>query len=116
MRNVTYGMGVSLDGYIADRNGGIAWSAPDEELHRFHNEQTRAVGVELYGRRMYETMRYWETAADDPAPPSAMSPPGCSFRRAISAARSPEASSAPPSARSTRRWSPECRASRPAAG
>ena len=70
MRNVTYGMGVSLDGYIADRNGGIGWSAPDEELHRFDNEQTRAVGLELYGRRMYETMRYWETAADDPAAPA----------------------------------------------
>ncbi len=42
---------------------------PDEELHRFHNEQTRATGVHLCGRRLYETMRYWETAHEDPAAP-----------------------------------------------
>ena len=59
MRKLIYGMGVSLDGYIADGAGAIDWSAPDEELHRYHNEQGRETGVNLYGRRMWETMRVW---------------------------------------------------------
>ena len=54
-------MGSSLDGFIAGPDGEIDWSAPDEELHRFHNEQTRNVGVHLCGRRLYEVMAYWET-------------------------------------------------------
>jgi dihydrofolate reductase len=65
MRKVIYSMGVSLDGFIAGPNGEIAWSAPDEELHRFHNQQARELGAELYGRRLYETMRVWETWADE---------------------------------------------------
>jgi dihydrofolate reductase len=69
MRRLIYSMGVSLDGFIADRDGHIDWSAPDEELHRFHNQHAREVGVELYGRRMYETMTYWETADDKPSVP-----------------------------------------------
>jgi dihydrofolate reductase len=67
MRKVIYSMGVSLDGFIADRDGGIDWSGPGEELHRFHNEQARAAGVHVYGRRLYEAMRYWETAEENPA-------------------------------------------------
>ena len=67
MRKLTYGMGVSLDGFIADRDGAIDWSAPDEELHRFHNQQAREVGVELYGRRLYEDMLTWETADQQPS-------------------------------------------------
>jgi dihydrofolate reductase len=67
MRNVIYSMGVSLDGFIADRGGGFGWSAPDEELHRFHNEQARELGAHLCGRRLYEVMVYWETADKDPA-------------------------------------------------
>ncbi|MDB4993843.1 MAG: dihydrofolate reductase [Myxococcaceae bacterium] len=69
MRKLIYGMGVSLDGYIAAPGNDIGWSAPDEELHRFHNQQAREAGVELYGRRLYETMRYWETADQNPAAP-----------------------------------------------
>jgi dihydrofolate reductase len=60
-------MGVSLDGFIAGPGGEIDWSAPDEELHRFHNEQTRVLGVHLCGRRLYEEMLYWETADQDPS-------------------------------------------------
>jgi dihydrofolate reductase len=67
MRNVIYSMGVSLDGFIAGPNGEIDWSAPDEELHRFHNEQTRELGAHLCGRRLYETMVYWETADQNPS-------------------------------------------------
>lgn len=67
MRKLIYSMGVSLDGFIAGRGGEIDWSAPDEELHRFHNQQARAIGLHLCGRRLYETMVYWETAHEDPA-------------------------------------------------
>lgn len=62
MRSVIYAMGISLDGYIAGPDGGIDWTAPDEELFRFVTEETRAVGVHLLGRRLYETMLYWESA------------------------------------------------------
>jgi dihydrofolate reductase len=61
MRKVIYSMGVSLDGFIAGPEGEIDFSAPDEELHRFHNEQTRELGLHLCGRRLYETMLPWET-------------------------------------------------------
>jgi len=67
MRKLIYSMGVSLDGFVAGPGGEIDWSAPDEELHRFHNQQAREVGVDLYGRRLYETMRYWETAEERPS-------------------------------------------------
>jgi dihydrofolate reductase len=62
-------MGVSLDGFIAAPDGEIDWSAPDEELHRFHNQQARETGAHLYGRRLYEVMRYWETAEENPSAP-----------------------------------------------
>lgn len=61
MRTLSYSMGVSLDGYISGPDGEIDWSAPDEELHRFHNEQTRELGAHLLGRRLYEVMLPWET-------------------------------------------------------
>jgi dihydrofolate reductase len=67
MRKLIYSMSVSLDGFIAGPNGEIDWGAPDEELHRFHNEQTREIGVHLCGRRLYETMVYWETADQQPS-------------------------------------------------
>jgi dihydrofolate reductase len=63
-RKLIYSMGVSLDGFIAGPNGEIDWSAPDEELHRFHNQQTRELGGQLCGRRLYEEMSYWETAEE----------------------------------------------------
>jgi dihydrofolate reductase len=71
MRKLIYSMGVSLDGFIAGPGGDIDWSAPDEELHRFHNEQARETGVNLCGRRLYETMRYWETAGENQSLPEA---------------------------------------------
>jgi dihydrofolate reductase len=67
MRKLIYSMGASLDGFIAGPRGEIDWSAPDEELHRFHNQQTRELGAHLCGRRLYETMLYWETAVEDPS-------------------------------------------------
>jgi dihydrofolate reductase len=65
MRNVTYSMGVSLDGYIVGPDGAFDWTEPDEEIFRFHIDQVREVGVHLLGRRLYETMLYWETADQD---------------------------------------------------
>jgi dihydrofolate reductase len=60
----------SLDGYIEDPTGDFGWAAPDEEVHAFVNELERPIGTYLYGRRMYETMVYWETAHElsDPSP------------------------------------------------
>ena len=67
MRNVTYSMGISLDGYIVGPDGDFAWTAPDEEVFRFWIDDIRKVGVHLLGRRLYETMLYWETADEDPS-------------------------------------------------
>jgi len=67
MRSVTYSMGVSLDGYIAGPDGDFGWTAPDEEVFRFVTDEIRQVGVHLLGRRLYETMLYWETADQDPS-------------------------------------------------
>jgi dihydrofolate reductase len=56
-----YSMSVSVDGFIADRDGGIEWGGPSDELFRFHLEQVRELGGFLLGRRLYETMLVWET-------------------------------------------------------
>jgi dihydrofolate reductase len=56
-----YSMSVSADGVIADRDGAFGWSAPSEELFRFHLAQVRELGGFLCGRRLYETMLVWET-------------------------------------------------------
>ena len=57
-------MGVSVDGFINDREGAFQWSAPDDELFRFHTERVSELGSVLLGRRLYETMLVWDT---DPA-------------------------------------------------
>jgi dihydrofolate reductase len=62
MTTLIYSMSVSLDGYIAGPDGAIDWSAPDEELMRFHIEQTRELAGYLSGRGLYEAMLVWETA------------------------------------------------------
>ena len=54
-------MGVSVDGFIADRKGAFGWSVPNEEQFAFHIAQTRELGGFLCGRRLYETMLVWET-------------------------------------------------------
>jgi len=65
MRKLIYSMTVSLDGYIAGPDGAIDWSVPDEDLFRSHLQQVQEIGVHLCGRRLYETMVYWETAEDE---------------------------------------------------
>jgi dihydrofolate reductase len=62
MASLIYSAIASLDGYTQDEEGSFDWAAPDEEVHAFINDLERPVGTYLYGRRMYETMVYWETA------------------------------------------------------
>jgi dihydrofolate reductase len=62
MASLIYSAIASLDGYIEDSEGRFDWGAPDEDVLTFINELERPIGTYLYGRRMYETMRYWETA------------------------------------------------------
>ena len=62
MRSVTYSMSASLDGYIVGPDGRFDWTVPDKDVFRFWIDEIRGVGVHLMGRRLYETMLYWETA------------------------------------------------------
>lgn len=64
MRSVTYSMSMTADGFVVDSDGRFDWGAPDEEVFRDHLDELRGVGVHLLGRRLYETMLYWETAAE----------------------------------------------------
>jgi dihydrofolate reductase len=68
MAKLIYSAITSLDGYVADEEGSFDWAAPDEEVHAFINDLERPLGTYIYGRRMYETMVYWETVdlADQP--------------------------------------------------
>jgi dihydrofolate reductase len=70
MGKLIYSALASLDGYVEDDQGRFDWAAPDEEVHAFINDIERPIGVHLYGRRMYETMMFWETVdtgSDQPA-------------------------------------------------
>ncbi|MET9778633.1 dihydrofolate reductase family protein [Streptomyces sp. NPDC006367] len=67
MPRVTYSMNVSLDGYIVGPDGGFDWSDPDPDVFRFWTDEIRELGAYLLGRRLYETMLYWETADQDPS-------------------------------------------------
>jgi dihydrofolate reductase len=70
MARLIYSMLTSLDGYTEDANGKFGWGAPaDAEVHTYINELGSSVGTYLYGRRMYETMVYWETADTIPDQP-----------------------------------------------
>jgi dihydrofolate reductase len=67
MRSVIYSMGVSLDGYIVGPDGEISAPPPDEEVWRLVTDEIRGIGVHMLGRKLYETMLYWETADQDPS-------------------------------------------------
>ncbi len=75
MAKLIYSALMSLDGYTADEDGNFEWAAPDAEVHAFINDLERPVGVYLYGRRMYETMVFWETAHEQ----SGLSPVASDF-------------------------------------
>jgi dihydrofolate reductase len=63
MAKLIYSAIGSLDGYVEDERGRFEWAAPDDEVHAFVNDLERPIGTYLYGRRMYETMVFWETAS-----------------------------------------------------
>ena len=65
--SVIFSMGVSVDGFVAGPGDTIDWGTPDAELHQFHNDRVRAQGAQICGRKLYETMVYWETADQDPS-------------------------------------------------
>ena len=70
MGRLIYSAIASLDGYVEDEHGDFGWAAPDEEVHSFINDLERPIGTYLYGRRMYDTMVFWETMGtgeDQPA-------------------------------------------------
>jgi dihydrofolate reductase len=70
MGKLIYSMIMSLDGYVEDEHGRFGWGAPeDEEVHAYINQLASSVGTYLYGRRMYETMVYWEIAHTVPDQP-----------------------------------------------
>jgi dihydrofolate reductase len=68
MPKLIYSAITSLDEYVEDDQGGFGWAAPDEEVHAFVNDLERPIGTYLYGRRMYETMVFWETVNTDEEP------------------------------------------------
>ena len=70
MGKLIYSAIASADGYVEDAAGSFDWAAPGEELHRFVNDLERPAGTYLHGRRMYQTMLYWETAHAVPGQPS----------------------------------------------
>ena len=70
MAKLIYSAIASLDGCVEDKQGKFDWGTPDDEVHAFVNDLERPVGTYLYGRRMYETMVFWESAdtgGDQPA-------------------------------------------------
>ena len=67
MRKVTYSMGMSLDGFIVGPDGDFQWTVPEPALFQMSIDEVKHVGVHLLGRRLYETMLYWEDVADDPS-------------------------------------------------
>src|ERR1700761_9095245 len=68
MAKLIYAAITSLDGYVEDQSGNFDWAVPDAEVHGFVNDLERPIGTYLYGRRMYETMNFWETAATSTEP------------------------------------------------
>ena len=80
-----YSMGVSVDGFIADREGAFGWGAPSEELFRFHIAEVRELGGCLLGRRLYETMLVWETdpSLRDDEPRAAFADVWCAIPKVV---------------------------------
>ncbi|WP_284976241.1 dihydrofolate reductase family protein [Arthrobacter sp. efr-133-TYG-104] len=69
MGRLIYSAIMSIDGYVADRDGKFDWSAPDEEVHRFINERQRHIRHHLLGRRLYDVMSVWDTWDTSSEPP-----------------------------------------------
>ena len=103
MSKLVYRAIASLDGYVNDASGGFDWAAPDEEVHRFVNDMERPIGTYLYGRRMYDVMRYWATA--DPSR-RASAPRRTTPRSGRRPTRSSTRAPSPSPRRPARAWSP----------
>lgn len=69
MARLVYSAITSLDGYVNDETGRFDWAVPSEEVHAHVNDAERDLGTHLYGRRMYDVMRYWQTAHEEPDQP-----------------------------------------------
>src|ERR1044072_10014983 len=67
MAKLIYTANTSLDGYTEDATGSFDFTAPSDEVHQYINDRERPIGTYLYGRRLYRTMRYWETAESEGA-------------------------------------------------
>jgi hypothetical protein len=67
MSKVTYSLTLSLDGYVVGPDGRFDWAEPDDEAFAFATDEVRGLRAHLLGRRLYESMLYWETAEKDPA-------------------------------------------------
>lgn len=65
MGKLTFGMMTSLDGYINDVRGGFNWGQVSEQVHRFAEAEEASVGTNIYGRRMFETMKIWDSVHED---------------------------------------------------
>jgi len=88
MRDIVYSFQVSLDGYIEDASGRIAFASPDAELHQYFNDYEKMFDTHVYGRRLYEMMQYWETADQEDEPISlSMQKRGRRLRRSSSRVR-----------------------------
>lgn len=70
MGRLIYAVNMSLDGYARDADGNFDWSVPSDEVHQFWNDFDAQVPTHLYGRGLYETMRYWQTFPDDDSVPA----------------------------------------------
>jgi dihydrofolate reductase len=70
MAKLVYQMQASLDGYVEDAGGKFDWADPDDEVHAHANEEQARAGTDIYGRKMYETMVFWETANTMPEMPT----------------------------------------------
>jgi dihydrofolate reductase len=65
MGKLVFGMMQSLDGFVAGAPGGRQLPPPGERLHRHFNDHVRGLAGIIYGRRMYEVMRYWDDDRPD---------------------------------------------------
>jgi dihydrofolate reductase len=99
-----YSMGVSVDGFIADREGAFGWTVPSDELFGFHLAQVRELGGYLLGRRLYETMLVWETdpSLRETEAEAAFADVWCAIPKVVSAAHSTASKETPDSPR--HRW------------
>ncbi len=70
MAKLIYSTLMSLDGYVADERGNFDWAVPSDQVHAFVNDLQRSIGTHLYGRRLYEVMRAWETMDTLPDQPA----------------------------------------------